>query len=70
MTQVEAIIKDDHVYVTSNGPLPKQCRVLITILPDGIDDPIFDIDAVAVDTGIQDLAKNLDHYLYGKDKKE
>jgi hypothetical protein len=68
MTQMEAIIKNDHVYPVSDVKLPQTCRVLITILPDESEDPIFDIDAIAVETGISDLAQNLDHYLYGKEK--
>jgi len=29
----------------------------------------LDIDSIAVDTGIQDFAKNHDHYLYGLPKR-
>ena len=32
------------------------------------DDPLFDMSKYAVDTGIPDLAVNLDHYLYGHPK--
>jgi hypothetical protein len=28
-------------------------------------DPLFDIDSMAVDTGIRDLAQNVHRYLYG-----
>ena len=31
-------------------------------------DPVFGISALAVDTGIADLATNIDHYLYGHPK--
>lgn len=31
-------------------------------------DPLFQMDELAVDTGIPDLASNLDHYLYGVDQ--
>lgn len=34
------------------------------------DDPLFDMTKYAVDTGIPDLAINLDHYLYGHPKVE
>lgn len=68
MTKMEAIIKNNHVYPVSDAKLPQTCRVLITILPDENEDPIFDIDAIAVETGISDLAQNLDHYLYGKEE--
>jgi len=69
MNQLEAIINHDHVYPVSNVRLPERCRVLITILPDEPNDPIFDIDALTVETGIPDLAEHLDYYLYGKDKR-
>jgi len=68
MTHVEAMIENNRVYVMSDVELPRQCRVLITILPNDTPDPIFDIDAIAVETGIPDLANNLDYYLYGKEK--
>lgn len=32
-------------------------------------DPLFRMDELAVDTGIPDLASNLDHYLYGADQE-
>ena len=32
------------------------------------DDPLWSIPDLAVDTGIPDLAVNLDHYLYGHPK--
>jgi len=31
-------------------------------------DPIFRMDELATDTGIPDLATNIDHYLYGHPK--
>ena len=65
MTRIEAMITHDHVYPIANFRLPERCRVLITILPDEPCDPLFDIDALAVETGIPDLAEHLDHYLYG-----
>lgn len=70
MTQLEAIIEDGRIHLTSTeDKLPPKCRALITILSDDSLDPIFDVDSVAVETGISDLAENLDHYLYGKEKK-
>lgn len=33
------------------------------------DDNMFDIDAIAVETGLPDLATNLDAYLYGKERR-
>ena len=31
-------------------------------------DPVFRLNELAVETGITDLAKNIDHYLYGHPK--
>lgn len=32
-------------------------------------DPLFRMDELAVDTGIDDLAENIDHYLYGHPRR-
>jgi predicted DNA-binding antitoxin AbrB/MazE fold protein len=37
--------------------------------PDVEEDPAFDIAALAVPTGISDLATEHDHYLYGRPKQ-
>ncbi|MEK7685780.1 MAG: hypothetical protein AAB466_10190 [Verrucomicrobiota bacterium] len=39
---------------------------LVKVAPE--DDPLWSIPDLAVDTGISDLAVNLDHYLYGHPK--
>lgn len=44
-------------------------ELLIKKLPDVGDDPAFDIASLAVETGIPDLAKEHDHYLYGTPKR-
>jgi hypothetical protein len=31
-------------------------------------DPLYQLDELAVSTGVQDLAQNIDHYLYGHPK--
>jgi hypothetical protein len=31
-------------------------------------DPLFELSSIAVETGIEDLAENHDHYLYGVSK--
>jgi len=36
--------------------------------PDSVDDPLFEMTSLAVDTGIPDLATNIDHYLYSHPK--
>jgi hypothetical protein len=35
----------------------------------GADDPVFQMSQLAVDTGIPDLAANIDYYLYGHPKQ-
>jgi hypothetical protein len=37
---------------------------------ESVDEPIYQIGELAVSTGIPDLARNLDHYLYGHPKKD
>ncbi|MEA3475405.1 MAG: hypothetical protein U9R23_03020 [Candidatus Cloacimonadota bacterium] len=32
-------------------------------------EPLLDIDDIAIETGISDLAENYDYYLYGVQKK-
>lgn len=44
-------------------------ELLIKKLPEVDDDPAFDIASLAVETGIPDLAKEHDHYLYGTPKR-
>lgn len=52
--------------------LPEGTSVLIQPVeapgPQSPDDPLFRISELAVDTGIPDLATNIDHYLYGHPK--
>ena len=36
----------------------------------GEDDPVFRMSDLAVDTGLPDLASNVDHYLYGHPKAD
>lgn len=48
--------------------LPEGTRATIT-LPEEIEDPIYTIYEDAEETGINDLAVNIDHYLYGLPKK-
>ena len=68
------------VVVLANGVhLPEGAAVKIELAPQstenetaGIDksqlDPVFRMGELAVDTGIPDLAVNIDHYLYGHPK--
>lgn len=50
--------------------LPEGEHVFITISTTngGISDPAYDLASIAEETGINDLAVNIDHYLYGLPK--
>jgi hypothetical protein len=50
------------VELISNGPPPSERSAK--------DDILFRMGEYAVETGIPDLALNIDHYLYGHPKKE
>ena len=67
----------DAVIVLANGvQLPEGTAVEVIAVSSGAKkvmaddelDPIFRIANLAVDTGIPDLATNIDHYLYGHPK--
>ena len=45
-------------------------RVQLTVASAREMDPAFDLTDLAIDTGIPDLARNIDHYLYGLPKQE
>jgi hypothetical protein len=54
--------------------LPEGALVRIALLPgedptsESATDPLLEMTSLAVETGIPDLASNVDHYLYGKPK--
>jgi hypothetical protein len=57
--------------------LPDGAQVRVTVLSESLPkapqgdadlDPLFRMDELATDTGIPDLATNIDHYLYGHPK--
>jgi len=52
----------NHYYLLNIKPVEKSANPIE-------DDPAFDIAALAVKTGIPDLASNHDYYLYGKPKR-
>jgi hypothetical protein len=62
------------VVLEGDARLPEGTEVRVEPITNGLpaageaDDPIFRIVDFAVDTGIPDLATNLDHYLYGHPK--
>ncbi len=67
---------ENGVVVLENGTLlPEGTRVRVEPLGKdenvgwaGEDDPVFRMSDLAVDTGLADLASNVDHYLYGHPK--
>lgn len=67
---------ENGVVVLENGTLlPEGTRVRVEPLGKdenvgraGEDDPVFRMSDLAVDTGLPDLASNVDHYLYGHPK--
>ena len=54
--------------------LPEGALVQVEVLPgeyftpEPVGDPLFEMASLAVDTGIPDLATNIDHHLYGHPK--
>ncbi len=73
-------IKNGVVVLETGASLPEGTCVKVepdlavesgsAIAPAPEDDPLWRIPDLAVDTGIPDLAVNLDHYLYGAPKEE
>ncbi len=69
-------VKDGVIVLAGGVQLPDGTPVEVFTLPkpgsESIDDdkldPIFRMDELATDTGISDLATNIDHYLYGHPK--
>jgi hypothetical protein len=66
-------VKDGVIVLAGGVQLPNGTAVEVTAVPakEALDDdldPIFRIAELAVDTGIPDLATNIDHYLYGHPK--
>lgn len=75
MTKTMKVVFDGSVFRPS-GPVHleagKQYTITVKPLledPDAERDPAFDISSLAVTTGITDLAKEHDHYLYGHPKR-
>lgn len=68
-------VKDGVIVLAGGVQLPEGTVVEVIAapaskkLPDDDElDPIFRMDELATDTGIPDLATNIDHYLYGHPK--
>ena len=56
------------VVLESGAELPNGTRVRVEVEVEENLDPLFLMGDLAVDTGIEDLATNVDHYLYGHPK--
>lgn len=64
-------IKGGAIVLDSEVELPEGAVVRIELEPVGEGrqaDPLFRMTELAVDTGVRDLATNIDHYLYGHPK--
>jgi hypothetical protein len=64
------IVRDNRVVLEPGIRLPEGADVRVEILlePEPQQDPLLAMTDLAVETGIQDLATNIDHYLYGHPK--
>jgi predicted DNA-binding antitoxin AbrB/MazE fold protein len=69
--QVEAVYENGLFRPLSRVNLPEGERVRLTVMTLGekIIDPAYNLAEIAEETGIPDLATNIDHYLYGLPKQ-
>ena len=65
---IEAIYENGVFRPVEPVTLSEGARVKLTIPEEG-DDPIYKIYEDAEETGVSDLATNIDHYLYGLPKQ-
>jgi hypothetical protein len=69
-------VKDGAIVVEPGADLPEGAHVRIEIdLPASVSsdqgsDPLLRMSELAVETGVSDLATNIDHYLYGHPKQD
>lgn len=68
-------VKDGIIVLEPGAELPDGAEVRIEVelvgMPsEGQDDPLLRMSDLAVETGIRDLATNIDHYLYGHPKAD
>ena len=70
---IEAIYENGVLRPLSKLPIAEGEQVIITVHPlpkeEEQIDPIYTIYEIAEESGIPDLATNIDHYLYGVPKK-
>ncbi len=60
-------VRDNTVVLEPGVHLPEGASVRIELEPANLD-PLLRMTELAVETGIPDLATNVDHYLYGHPK--
>jgi len=48
----------------------ERVKLTVTVADEDADDPAADLTDIAIDTGIPDLATNIDYYLYGLPKQK
>lgn len=68
MDRIEAIYENGVFRPLTEVGIGEGERVELTVLPRKIKDPAFDLTEIAVETGLSDLATNIDYYLYGLPK--
>ena len=63
-------VENGVIVLDDDAKLPEGMKVVVgTSLPESEElDPAFTIGDLAVDIGIPDLGRNIDHYLYGHPK--
>lgn len=69
MNTVEAIYENGVFRPVQRVDMKEGERVEIQIISEDDTDPAFDLADIAMNTGITDLAENIDHYLYGLPKQ-
>ena len=57
------------IVLDAGASLPEGVQVKVILPNHQNSDPAFDIPNLAADIGPEDLARNLDHYLYGHPKQ-
>ena len=69
--QVEAIYENGMFRPLKRVDLPEGERVFLTVISSSKEaiDPAYNLTEMAEETGIPDLATNIDHYLYGLPKQ-
>jgi len=69
--QIEAIYENGVFRPLSRVDLPEGGRVHLTVVPLGEEarDSAYNLAEIAEETGISDLATNINHYLYGLPKQ-